>query len=518
MMRHNDDMLLAQVVHASQALSGTSSRNGKRSILSQLMAEVIAEGSAEQAGVVAAWLSGGLRQRRTGIGWATLTGLGEPATAASLEVLEVDAAFGALAQLAGAGSANERVTGVNALFARATDAEQRLLIGLISGELRHGALEALVQEGLAAALGAPAATVRRAAMLIGSTSRTAELAVRCGPEALAGVGMQVGIAVQPMLAASSPGVWDAVAKAALPVAVDYKLDGIRVQVHRDGEDIKIFTRSLDEITHRLPEVVAAVRALPYRRLVLDGEALTLRADGRPEKFQVIASRTASTVARAEASDRIPVVAYFFDLLLVDDRDLLAVPLRERIAIMDEVLPAEMLVPRVIAVDEAAVASTFADAVRLGFEGVVIKNLDSGYAAGRRESSWTKIKPRHTLDLVVLAAEWGHGRRKGVLSNLHLGARGTDQDGGFVMLGKTFKGLTDARLAWQTERLLELETRRTEYTVFVRPELVVEIAFDGVQDSRRYPGKVALRFARVLRYREDKLPEQASTIEEVRALR
>jgi len=324
--------------------------------------------------------------------------------------------------------------------------------------------------------------------------------------------MQVGTPVQPMLAASAATVADAVAKVGLPVLVDHKLDGIRVQVHRRGDEVQVFTRSLDEITARLPEVVAAARTLPHDSFVLDGEALALRTDGRPEKFQVIASRTAT--AGEEASVRMPLRAYYFDVLSLDGTNLLTTPLRERIAIMERMLPAEQIVPRNVATTADEVAAEFATAVATGFEGIVVKDLEAGYAAGRREASWTKIKPRHTLDLIVLAAEWGHGRRHGWLSNLHLGARDGD---GFVMLGKTFKGLTDEILAWQTERLLELETRRTSSTVFVRPELVVEIAVDGVQDSTRYPGKVALRFARVLRYRPDKTPEQASTLDEVRAL-
>jgi len=495
-------VLLSRVVEASSALSTISSRNGKRAILGELMTELVTEGDADQAAVVAAWMSGGLRQRRTGVGWASLTGIPSPAAEPTLTVTEVDRAFAELAEIAGAGSAADRAAQVNQLFGRATEPEQRLLIGLVSGELRHGALEALVQEGLAAALGLPAATVRRAAMLLGSTAVTAALAVDQGPAALAAVGMHLGVPVQPMLASSAPSVAEAVARTGLPVVVDHKLDGIRVQVHRDGADVRVFTRSLDDITPRLPEVVDAVRTLPANRLVLDGEVLALRADGRPEKFQVIASRTASSAARPgrDGTDARPVTAYFFDLMLVDERNLLDTPLRERLSIMTEVVPETMRVPRMVADDEATVASTFAAAVADGFEGVVIKNLDSTYAAGRREASWTKIKPRHTLDLVVLAAEWGHGRREGWLSNLHLGARGPD---GLVMLGKTFKGLTDELLRWQTERLLALQTRATAHTVFVRPELVVEIAFDGVQDSTRYPGKVALRFARVLRYREDK---------------
>jgi len=505
-------MLLSRLATTSTALAATRSRIAKR----ELIAAVLREADAAEIAVVVSYLSGSLRQRRTGVGWKTLQDPPPPAPEPSLTVQEVDQRFSEIAELSGTGSASARTSAVNELLARATEEEQGLLRGLIFGELRQGALEAQVQEGLAVAYEAPLAAVRRAAMLLSSTTAAAELLATGGVAALDDVGLQIGVPVQPMLAASAPDPEGAVAKTELPAAVDYKLDGIRVQVHRDGDEIHVYTRSLDEITARLPEVVAAVAALPSRRLVLDGEALALRLDGRPEIFQVIASRTASHVDVAGLAEQTPLVVFFFDLLHVDGRDLLEVPPRERIEVMREVLPAELMVPREVCTDLDGVKRVFAEAVHSGFEGVVVKNLEAGYAAGRRDSSWVKLKPRHTFDLVVTAAEWGHGRRQGWLSNLHLAAR-DPATGGLVMLGKTFKGLTDETLAWQTEQFLAREVRRTAGTVYLEPSMVVEIAIDGLQSSTRYPGGVALRFARVLRYRPDKSPEEADTIDTVKLL-
>ncbi len=331
-----------------------------------------------------------------------------------------------------------------------------------------------------------------------------------GAEALATVGLEVGRPVLPMLASSAPDLGAAMVKAGGgPVAVDVKLDGIRIQVHRDGDDVLVATRSLDDITERLPEVVELVRALPARRLVLDGEALALDDAGRPRPFQETASRTAQ-------DSGVTVTPYFFDLLHLDGDDLLDSPGAERLARLAALVPDAQLVPRLVT-DDPAAAEEFAQRVLAdGHEGVVVKNLDAPYDAGRRGSAWVKVKPVHTLDLVVLAVEWGSGRREGWLSNIHLGAR-DPASGGFVMLGKTFKGMTDEMLAWQTERFTELATSPTDrsaYVVQVAPVQVVEIAFDGVQRSSRYPGGVALRFARVVRYRDDKTADEADTIETV----
>lgn len=434
------------------------------------------------------------------------------ADAPTLTVAAVDAAFDAVSTMAGPGSQAARAAAVSALFGSATDTEQTWLRGVVTGEVRQGALDALVQEAVAAAADVPLPEVRRAAMLSGSTVTAATAAFTGGSAALAELGLTVGRAVLPMLASSAPTVAEGVAKAAGgaagAVALDTKLDGIRVQVHRRGEDVSISTRSLDDITARLPEVVEYVRALPLTSVVLDGEALALDEQGRPRAFQETASRTAQSTGVA-------VTPFFFDILHLDGEDLLDRALHERLAVLDALIPEGNRVPRLVTADLEAADSFAASAVASGHEGVVVKNLDAPYDAGRRGAAWVKVKPVHTLDLVVLAVEWGSGRRSGLLSNIHLGA--VDPAGGFVMLGKTFKGMTDEMLAWQTERFLALETGRTSHVVHVRPEQVVEIAVDGLQRSSRYPGGIALRFARVVRYRDDKVAADADTLDGVRSM-
>jgi len=503
-------MLLSELVTTSAEVAATRSRLAKRKYL----AACIACAADEEIELVVTFLSGTLRQRRTGVGWASLSGLPPAAEDPTLTVTEVDTAFEAVAGLGGSGSAALRATGVEALFARATAREQAFLRGLIFEDLRQGALDSLVQDGLAAAFDAPLPVVQRAAMLLGSTATAAGLLATSGVEALEAVQLRVGVPVRPMLAASAPSPDAAVPKSGLPALVDAKLDGIRIQVHRDV-DIRLYTRSLDDITERLPEVVDAVAALPVSRLVLDGEVVGLGPDGRPLSFQVIASRTGSSVDVPAGRVRTPLSLFVFDLLHLDGRDLLDEPLSVRQATMTRVLPPEMLVPRLVADSVEAITDFFTDVVARGFEGVVVKNLAAPYAAGRRDSGWIKIKPRHTFDLAVIAAEWGYGRREGWLSNLHLAAR--DPTGDLVMLGKTFKGLTDQMLTWQTEQFLAREVRRSKSTVYIDPPLIAEIAFDGVQRSTRYPGGVALRFARVLRYRDDKNVADVDTIEAVVAL-
>jgi DNA ligase-1 len=505
-------MLLIRLAETRTALAATRSRNAKR----DLIAQVLRDAAADDVEIVVSYLSGSLRQRRTGVGWKSLQTAPEPAAEPTLTVGEVDAQFAAIAELGGTGSAAARAAAVGALFSRATPTEQDFLRGLVFGDLRQGALEAQVQEGLAVAFGVPAAAVRRAAMLLSSSTAAASILLDGGLAALEAVGLQIGIGVQPMLAASAPDPETALTKSGLPALVDHKIDGIRLQVHRSGDQVRIFTRSLDDITARLPEVATIVRALPHDRLVLDGEVVALRDDGRPEAFQVVASRAMSSVDITALVEAAPLRVFFFDLLHVDGRDLLDVPLRERLEVMRQVLPESITVPRAVCTTAAEVSERFLGAVADGYEGVVVKNLDAPYGAGRRDSAWVKIKPRHTFDLVVTAAEWGHGRRQGWLSNLHLAARDA-VSGELVMLGKTFKGLTDELLTWQTARFLALETRRTAGIVYVEPSTVVEIACDGLQVSTRYPGGVALRFARVLRYRPDKAAADADTIETVRAL-
>ncbi len=501
-------MLLADLVATSAAVAATRSRKAKTAAIAELLGRT----SADELEVVTSYLGGRLRQRRTGLGWRGLQSLPAPADSPTLEVLEVHAAFDAIAALAGAGSQAARSAAVAELFGRATPDEQAWLRGVVTGEVRQGALDALVQEGVAAAAETPLAAVRRAAMLTGSTVAVVRAAFDGGEEALAEFRLEVGRPVLPMLASSAPSMAEGITKAGVDgeVAIDTKLDGIRIQVHRWADEVLIATRTLEDITARLPEVVEVVRALPVGSLVLDGEALALDEDGRPRPFQETASRTAM-------ADGVHVTPYFFDLLYLDGDDLLDRPVTERLAALDALVPAEHRTSRLFTADPDEAERFARSALDAGHEGVVVKDPSSSYAAGRRGSSWVKVKPVHTLDLVVLAVEWGSGRRKGWLSNIHLGAR--DPDGGFVMLGKTFKGMTDEMLRWQTERFTELATSPadgSEYVVQVRPEQVVEVAFDGLQRSSRYAGGVALRFARVVRYRDDKRADEADTISAVQS--
>jgi DNA ligase-1 len=500
-------VLLAELTATSEAVGETSSRTAKI----ERLAEALRRLGPEEVAIGVAYLSGELRQRQIGVGYRSLRGLPAPATAATLEVAEVDAACERIGAMAGPGSQAARREALAALFGAATETEQRFLGALLTGELRQGAQEGVMVEAVARAAEVPRDAVRRALMLRGDLGAVAAVALGEGAAVLGAIGLQVGRPIQPMLAAPGADIEAALQRTG-PAAVEYKLDGARLQVHRDGDEVRAFTRSLDDITARVPEVVQAVLALPARRLVLDGEAIALRPDGRPYPFQVTASRFGTR--RVDGS--MPLTPLFFDLLHVDGEDLIDRPGSERAAALAEVVPGASLVPRTVVADVPG-AQAFLDAALVaGHEGVLVKALDAPYAAGRRGAGWLKVKPRHTLDLVVLAAEWGHGRRRGWLSNLHLGAR-DPAGGGFVMLGKTFKGLTDAMLTWQTERLLELEVARDDWTVHVRPELVVEIAFDGVQSSPRYPGGVALRFARVLRHRPDKPAAEADTLDAVLAV-
>ncbi len=498
-------MLLIDLVRTSAEVASTRSRLAKTATI----AAALGRAGVDDVEVVAAYLAGAPRQRRIGVGWRGLAELPAPAQIATLTVAEVDAALEQLAALGGPGSQSARAAAVSELFSRATADEQRFLKALIFENLRQGALDSLLLDAIAKAADVPLPVVRRAAMFSAESGPIAAAALAGGEEALVAFAMAVGRPVRPMLASPATSMADAVAKLTGEFAVDTKLDGIRIQVHRSDDEVSIFTRSLDDITHRLPEVVTAVLALRSRHLVLDGEAIALHPDGRPRPFQETASRTGSL------QGDVPVTPFFFDLLHLDGDDLIDAPARERFARLSSVLPPDLLVPRLVTTEEAAATTFFEQVLADGHEGVVLKDLTSPYDAGRRGSSWLKVKPRHTVDLVVLAVEWGSGRREGWLSNIHLGAR--DPAGGFVMLGKTFKGMTDKMLAWQTERFLELETGRDGHVVHLRPEQVVEIAFDGVQRSSRYPGGLALRFARVLRYRDDKSAAEADTIDTVRTL-
>lgn len=505
-------MQLADVVDTSAALVATASRNAKADIV----AGALRRADPDEIATVAAYLAGVLPQRRIGVGWRGLGALPDPAEQPSLTVREVDLALGAIAAHAGSGSTSSRRAAVAELFARATETEQEYLRGLILGGVRQGAQDGVMLAAIARAAEVPEASVRRAVMLAGFAGPVAHAALTGGREALDAVTLEVGRPLRPMLAGSAPDVAEAVVDGT-EVILDRKIDGIRIQAHKDGGDVRLYTRSLEEITERLPEVVELVARLPGERLVLDGETIALRPDGRPQPFQVTGSRTASSTDPGQLRATTPLTTSFFDALHIDGEDLLDLPLTERIARLETVVPDEARVPRLRTASAGEAAEFFAAQVAAGHEGVIVKDPGSPYAAGRRGAGWVKVKPRHTLDLVVLAVEWGSGRRRGTLSNIHLGAR-DPAAGGFVMLGKTFKGMTDAMLAWQTERFQELETHRDSYTVYVRPEQVVEIAFDGIQKSSRYPGGMALRFARVLRYRDDKSAGEADTIETVAALR
>ncbi|TAM86933.1 MAG: ATP-dependent DNA ligase [Jatrophihabitans sp.] len=498
---------LAAVAAASADIAATSSRLAKRARIAALLR---AADPADVA-VVVAWLAGELPQRQIGVGWAALRALPAAAPQPRLTVAAVDAAFTAIGDTSGSGSRSRRAAALTTLFEAATPDEQVFLRRLLGGELRQGALAGVMADAVAQASGLPAAAVRRAAMLCGELPAVAAAALR--GEGLDAFALRVGRPLGPMLAQTATSVADALQRLGGPGIFETKLDGARIQVHRDGDDVRIFTRSLDEITARLPEVVSFVRSLPGGSLVADGEAIALRPDGRPAPFQVTAGRYGSH-ARTDGPVLHP---FLFDLLHLDGADLLERPTSERLAALDALVPATHRVRRLVTDDPAAGQRFFDATVGAGHEGVMVKDPDSPYEAGRRGAAWLKVKPVHTLDLVVLAVERGSGRRAGYLSNIHLGARDPGS-GGFVMLGKTFKGMTDAMLAWQTERFTALAIGPTDgWVVHVRPEQVVEVAFDGIQTSTRYPGGVALRFARVVRYRDDKDATEADTIDTVRAL-
>ncbi|HEX6578505.1 MAG TPA: ATP-dependent DNA ligase [Jiangellaceae bacterium] len=510
-------MLLEDVARTSAAVAATPGRLAK----TKLLAECLGRAATDDVPVAVAYLSGELRQRRTGLGYAALRNLPQPAARPTLELAEVDAAFATISGLSGPGSTTSRRALLTELMARATAAEQRLLTGLVSGELRQGALDGVLTEAVAVAAGVPAAEIRRAVTVAGTLTPVAQAVLVQGADGLQRFRLAVGSPLRPMLAQSAPDLADALGRTG-PAAVEWKLDGIRVQIHRDGDRVAVFTRTLDDVTSRVPELVEATRSLPVDSIVLDGEAIALGPDRRPLPFQQTASRVGRRLDVATARTTVPLSTYVFDCLHLDGTDLVGASGEQRWSTLATAVPETLLVPRLVTDDVAAAQAFFDDALAHGHEGVVVKSLSAPYDAGRRGAGWVKVKPRHTLDLVVLAVEWGHGRRRGKLSNLHLGARDPDgrygPAGGLVMLGKTFKGLTDTMLAWQTERLLALAEGPTDdWVVAVRPELVVEVAFDGVQQSPRYPAGLALRFARVLRHRPDKPATEADTVAAVREI-
>ncbi|KDN18474.1 ATP-dependent DNA ligase [Amycolatopsis rifamycinica] len=501
-------MLLSELVRTSAELAATRSRKAKIALL----AAVLRAAEVAELPAVVAYLTGQTAQDRLGAGWRTLAGLGaEPAPEPVVSVLEVDAALTAAAGVAaGTGSNTRRQEVLRALFTRLAADEQQFLFRLVTGELRQGALEGVMVDAIAAAAEVPAEDVRRAYMLSGKLGVTAVAALTGGQAALAEFRLTLGTPIKPMLASPAESLDEAVAEHAEAI-VEYKMDGARIQVHRQGDEVHVWTRTLREITGSVQELVELVRALPCESVVLDGETLALTDAGRPRPFQDTMSRFGST--REEQVKALLLRPYFFDCLHLDGVDLLDAPLSERNAALRKVAGAHVIPGEVGTAGAAAVLEA---AMEAGHEGVMVKDLASPYAAGRRGRAWLKVKPVHTIDLVVLAAEWGHGRRTGTLSNLHLGAR--DPDGGPpIMVGKTFKGMTDELLAWQTRKFQEIETHRDDWTVYVRPEIVVEIELDSAQVSTRYPGGLALRFARVVRYRPDKDPADADTIDTVRGL-
>ena len=502
-------MLFAEIAAVSAVVAATSKRNEKTAALAELIGRLEPDEVAPAIG----FLTGSIRQGRIGTGWRTVANVDwQPASAASLSILDVDAALSELQATTGSGSVARRKEILAAVLGRATEPEGEHVRGLLAGGIRQGALDGVVTASVAKAAGVTATLMRRAAMLSGDLGVAAEIAMRDGTAGLADVQLTVGIPVQPMLASTAEDVATAVEELG-KVSVEWKLDGARIQVHRNGDEVLVVTRNLNDVTERLPEVVAVARSLPVESVVLDGETLALDEEARPRAFQDTMSRFGRD---EDAGWEAMLQPWFFDIMELDGRSLIDEPLVDRLALLDRVV-GEHRIPGSVTADVAEAERVQAEALELGHEGVMVKGADSTYEAGRRGKAWRKIKPVHTFDLVVLAAEWGHGRRTGWLSNLHLGAR-DPESGDFVMVGKTFKGLTDELLAWQTEQFLARRVDESGITVFVRPEMVVEIALDGVQVSTRYPGGVALRFARVKRYRDDKPAAEADTITALQQMR
>jgi DNA ligase-1 len=505
---------LADLVETSQRVSASSGRLAKVRELAALLRAL----APDEIEIATAYLSGEIPQGRIGIGYASL----EAAAAASaagqpqLSLREVDASLAALAALRGSGSAAARAQALRQLFARATPAEQQFLLHLLLGELRQGALGGVMSDAIAAASAVPPEQLRRAAMYSKSLGAVARVALLEGAAALARFQLELFSPVSPMLAQTAADVEEALRELPGEAAFEWKMDGARIQAHKQDSEVRVYTRALNEVTAAVPEIVEVVRTLPARTLILDGEAITVDAAGRPHPFQITMRRFGRRLNVEAVRAGLPIKAFFFDCLRLEEESLADRPARERFAALAASVPAALQVPRLVTASPAAARAFYQDALAAGHEGVMAKSLAAPYEAGSRGASWLKIKRAHTLDLVVLAAEWGHGRRRGKLSNLHLGAL-DPVSGEYLMLGKTFKGLTDVMLEWQTRRFLELEVRRDASIVYLRPEVVVEVAFSDLQASTRYPGGLALRLARVKRYRDDKRPEDADTMESVRRI-
>ena len=510
--RFPQSLLLAQVVETSRRVGGTASRLEKIDLLAGLLKQL----QLDEVETVVAFLSGYARQGKLGIGWATLRESAAPAAeSAHLAIRELDRTLTTLAEIRGPGSEGQRRDLLRGLFARTTRPEQDFVTGLLLGEIRQGSLEGLMVEAVAKASGANGESVRRAVMMAGDIARVARALLESGPSALAEFDVELFRPVQPMLAQTAEDVEGALEELG-EAALEFKFDGMRVQVHRSGDDVRVFSRNLNDVTNAAPEIVEAVLSLPARNLILDGEALCLTPVGRAQPFQVTARRFGRKLDLDKMRAELPLTPFWFDLLYLDGQSLMNEPHARRFSALEALSPAGAIVPHVITGAPQQAAEFLQAALDRGHEGIMAKARNAAYAAGARGQSWLKIKKVHTLDLVILAAEWGSGRRKGWLSNLHLGARDTGK-GGYAMLGKTFKGLTDDMLAWQTEQLLRAEIARDAYTIYVEPKLVAEIAFSDVQVSHRYPSGLALRFARVKRYRPDKSPAEADTLNTVRRL-
>ena len=511
-------MLFSSVVETSRRVADTSKRLEKIELLAALLRQL----RGEEINLVVLYLSGQTRQGRIGVGYAAVRDARHsPAANPSLEILDVDRNLQSITETGGSGSQRRRMELLESLFSRATEAEQQFLAGLIAGELRQGALEGVMAEAVAKAAGLPAERVRRASMLAGDIARVARAALEKGAAGLEQYDVELFRPIQPMLAQSADDVPEALAAVGQAgpgnneAALEYKMDGARVQVHKSGDDVRIFSRSLKDVTLAVPELVEAARALPAKDLILDGEAISLLPGGRPQPFQITMRRFGRKLDIERMRQELPMTPFWFDLLYLNGGALLDETQARRFAALSE-LSRENLIPHTVTSKPQAADEFLEQALERGHEGIMAKAVDARYAAGARGAGWVKVKRARTLDLVILAAEWGNGRRKGWLSNLHLGARDTEK-GGFAMLGKTFKGLTDEMLQWQTRHLLGLEIGRDSYTVYVKPELVVEIAFNEIQASPRYASGLALRFARVKRYRMDKTAAEADTFETVQRL-
>jgi DNA ligase-1 len=506
-------LFLKDLTQISEKVSATPKKKEKVSFL----AHFFKDAKGKEISLLAFYLSGELPQGRMGIGWITLQEAlkGAPFLPKPLSLVDLDSYFDSIARERGTGSSGRKVQILREAFTHTGEKERVFLTGLILGEIRQGALEGLILEAVAQAASLSLDLLQQSLMFSGSIGEVARTAIEEGASGLSRFQPKLFHPISPMLASPVEGGDEAVDRLG-EAGWEYKIDGARIQVHKDGEEIRVFTRHLKEITESVPEIVHLARQFPMDKAIFEGEAIALREDGRPLPFQTTMRRFGRIQDVERIQKEIPLRPFFFDLLYLDGQSILDVPYGKRFGQLTERIPSEYLIPRIVTADEAKVRDFLFQSLKAGHEGLMAKGLDSPYVAGQRGFLWLKIKPAQTLDLVILAAEWGHGRRKAWLSNLHLGAR-DEESGEFVMLGKTFKGLTDEMLQWQTKKLLELEAGRDEWTVYVRPELVVEIAFNDIQESPRYPGGLALRFARVKSFREDKSPSEADTFQKVRAI-